>query len=894
MTLNIDVIPESLRNRAQWLIWRFEPNPKKPEGKLLKVPYYANGNRRFGGQGDAKDRAKLVTLDIALAALSRPSSAPYNGIGFAFLPDDGLIGIDIDKCIDPESGEVSAIAQEVIASCQSYTEYSPSKTGVHIIVAGSTRTFKSDAVGVEVFCGSQYFTFTANAYTDVREVVAISDDFLERLRVIVKGERKPDAHRSLPPLPPEAVSELARIEAALSFIPSESYDTWYKVGMALYSTLGDAGFGLWNYWSSKSSKYDGVEACQKKWDSFGKRGVEVTAGTIFHLAKERGWKPPRSWAVALESPAPPIKKRETPSAAETSTTEKEGLSSAALPRGEEVDSEAVETAENQVAKEGDTAPVEGDFAAAVAQIIEDESGLRSLAWALDNCSLIVGSTDVWDSLNNLRFKKSAFISLVGKVTYKEWECHALRKSIKMGVQGVVGGSSAPAAGGTGSDKPAADKKKKPVKEYGDSHWDKVDRLLKNFTLIYGADEVWDNERRMLIKINPLRLAFGNDAVKYWLNNADRKMVPLNKVVFDPTQKSDPETTVNLFNGISMVPRAGDKSDYCLIVDLLRYLCGTDDVFEWVICWLAYAIQNPGAKMVTSIIMHGDEGSGKNLFFEKCIAKIYGEYGGVIGNAEIESQFNEWASKKLFVVCDEVVTKSELRQLKGRLKAMVSNPTININPKNLSSRTEANHMNFVFLSNELQPLALDKTDRRYMVIWTPPKQTEEYYAAVKNEMENGGNEAFYHFLLNLDVGEFNAHTKPLMTQAKKDLIDLGLSPSERFFNEWEAGLLPLPYVCCSAMQLYAAFCRWSYLNGERFPPSQTLFGRTVSRIGFGKVSKGEVKYELMSEVKQRMVYLVGDKPEEKTREKWVADGSDLFEKALQKYRNVYASDDQQDS
>ncbi len=97
-----------------------------------------------------------------------------------------------------------------------------------------------------------------------------------------------------------------------------------------------------------------------------------------------------------------------------------------------------------------------------------------------------------------------------------------------------------------------------------------------------------------------------------------------------------------------------------------------------------------------------------------------------------------------------------------------------------------------------------------------------------------------------------------------------------------------------MQLYAAFCRWSYLNGERFPPTQTLFGRAISRVGFGKVGRGDVKYDLMSEVKQRTVYLVGDKPEDKTREKWVSDGSDLFEKALQKYRHVYANGDQQDS
>jgi primase-polymerase (primpol)-like protein len=95
------------------------------------VPYYANGNRRYGDQGSDKDRAQLVTLTHAMAALAVPRANAFTGIGFAFLPDDGLIGIDIDKCIDAETGEISAIAEEVIAGCHSYTEYSPSRTGVH-------------------------------------------------------------------------------------------------------------------------------------------------------------------------------------------------------------------------------------------------------------------------------------------------------------------------------------------------------------------------------------------------------------------------------------------------------------------------------------------------------------------------------------------------------------------------------------------------------------------------------------------------------------------------------------------------------------------------------------------------------------------------------------------
>lgn len=565
------------------------------------------------------------------------------------------------------------------------------------------------------------------------------------------------------------------------------------------------------------------------------------------------------------------------------TGEEERLGSAA--GAPQDDSSAVATAEEKPAS---------DSSHAGADVLAESSGLRPLQWALDHCAQIHGSTDVWDSLNSIRFKRSAFILMVGKATAKAWDEHAERRLITL--SNVVpldkarkGKNDAPAASGGGDGTGASGKKKR--KEVGDEFWAKVNRLHESFVLIYGSDEVWDGEGRMLVKINPLRLAFGTDAVKLWLNNEERKMVPMDCVVFDPTMKSDPASTVNLFNGFGMEPKAGDCN---LILELLYHLCGEDnDVYGWVLCWLAYPLQNPGAKMDTSIVMHGDEGSGKNLFFERCIARIYGEYAGVIGNAELEDKFNDWASRKLFVVCDEVVTRSELRQLKGKLKHMVSGTTIRINPKGMSSRDEANHINFIFLSNELQPLALDKTDRRNMVIWTPAKREEEFYKAVAAQIYSGGTEAFYQFLLGLDLGEFDEHTKPIMNKAKENLISLGLSPTERFYREWSGGFLPLPYVCCSAMQLYQAFCRWSYLNGERYPASQTMFGRTVDRIAFGQMSRGQVKYDLMSEVKQRTVYLVGDQPEDKDRHKWVEDGSVIFENALRKYRHVFDREDSSD-
>jgi putative DNA primase/helicase len=167
---NWPAIPEDLANRQQWLVWKFEP-PRKGSTKPVKMPYYVTGGRRQGVQGDDKDRMKLATLAVARRAYEKGG---WNGVGFAFLPGDGLIGIDIDGAIDLATGEMSPMCANIIEACRSYTERSPSGKGVHIIVKGHTDSNKDNGIGLEVFCGRQYFTFTTDrlpgAPADVKEI----------------------------------------------------------------------------------------------------------------------------------------------------------------------------------------------------------------------------------------------------------------------------------------------------------------------------------------------------------------------------------------------------------------------------------------------------------------------------------------------------------------------------------------------------------------------------------------------------------------------------------------------------------------------------------------------------------------------------------------------------
>lgn len=185
-----DQVPQDLAHRQQWLLWKFERKPG--QAKPAKMPYYVTGGRRTGDQGSDKDRHRLATLAVARKAFERGG---YHGVGFAFLPDDGLIGIDIDGAIDADTGEVSARCQAIVQACNSFTEYSPSGRGVHIIVQGTTTTNKCNDIGLEMFCGRQYFTFTARRWPDAPpDVRPIDDGVLRRLHATIDEAK--EAHRA--------------------------------------------------------------------------------------------------------------------------------------------------------------------------------------------------------------------------------------------------------------------------------------------------------------------------------------------------------------------------------------------------------------------------------------------------------------------------------------------------------------------------------------------------------------------------------------------------------------------------------------------------------------------------------------------------------------------------
>lgn len=144
-----DGIPQELKQRPQWVNWRYALTDK---GKWTKHPC----NPLHGGKSKSTDLMTWDSFEVVLEAYER---GKYDGVGFMFCSGDPYTGVDLDKCRDPETGEVERWAAEIVGYLDSYTELSPSGRGLHIITRGKAPApIKSGLV--EMYSTERYFTVT--------------------------------------------------------------------------------------------------------------------------------------------------------------------------------------------------------------------------------------------------------------------------------------------------------------------------------------------------------------------------------------------------------------------------------------------------------------------------------------------------------------------------------------------------------------------------------------------------------------------------------------------------------------------------------------------------------------------------------------------------------------
>jgi putative DNA primase/helicase len=412
----------------------------------------------------------------------------------------------------------------------------------------------------------------------------------------------------------------------------------------------------------------------------------------------------------------------------------------------------------------------------------------------------------------------------------------------------------------------------------------TEELLERFALVYAhSSAVFDRKEHLLMSVSDMRDACANRYIhRAWAESPERQIVRIREVGFDPSGQ-DPEITCNLYAGWPTQPKKGNCDR---LLDLLQYMCSLDRdsrrLYDWLLRWIAYPIQHPGAKMKSTVVVHGPQGAGKNLFFE-AVMKIYGEYGDVLDQSALEDKFNDCFSRKLFLIADEVIARSDLFHIKNKLKSLITGDRIRINPKNFAAYWERNHVNLVFLSNEAMPVVLEEDDRRHCVIWTPDKKPADYYKAVLEEVRSGGVAALHEYLLHLPLGDFEPGSHPPTTEAKSQLITLGLDSPIRFYDDLVTGdIAGLDAVTAPAADWYEAYKLWCQRHGYRAAP-QAKFVVALTRQR--NVVQARKRYQPGNRLigPHSFLFIGGPAPPGETEQAWLGQCYSLFRQLLDDYR-----------
>lgn len=648
------------------------------------------------------------------------------------------------------------------------------------------------------------------------------------------------------PLAPSGDDDLIDdLVEALGFIPADGYEEWKKVAFAL-KTLGARGEPLFHDWASRSAKYDAQDSA-KHWANV--QPSKTSHQAVFKLAQQFGWDAANS----------PSQKRKREARGRAGHREQGPI--APMPPDE-----AYDGPQGLASHEGEGEDEDGDEQPAPLIELPPEPP-KTLQECLARFELVYGGNKVWDTATNVDITYFSFAAMVGKDLAKAWQADT-SKRVRVP--------------GTGAKGPKKEKKKPK----GDPT--KLAMLLERYVLIYGTEAAFDREEHLELTLGSLRAYAGLAAVRAWTDHPHRKVMSLKQVVFNPRIAPDDPTCCNLYKGWPTEASPGDSADQELCRRwraVVNYAVNGDAaVFDWLMKWMAYQVRYPGSKMKTSVIMHGNEGSGKNTIWD-AFRRIFGDYGRSITQTQLELPQTDWISCKFFIIGNEVLHKQEQVQQKGRLKTLITEDQVSIERKFLPGREEPNYCNLVFLSNEKMPLSLDPGDRRFLVIWTPPPHPDGpafYKGLSQDEMPDSTVSAIYHWLLNeVDLTDFGPHTKPPMTKAKAELIDASLASAPRFMREWMAGELEVPYISCKTLSLYAAYLYWCRIVGERYPWPENRFGADAKKL----VEYGKKRHTVEGPVRQSMFYIVKPetRPPQQSEAMWLAISQDEFERRLGEWK-----------
>jgi hypothetical protein len=264
-----------------------------------------------------------------------------------------------------------------------------------------------------------------------------------------------------------------------------------------------------------------------------------------------------------------------------------------------------------------------------------------------------------------------------------------------------------------------------------------------------------------------------------------------------TVDANGEMVINTWAPPTVEARAGEWPNLRRVID---YLTSSSDGVpdpegaEWLIHWMAAKVQNPAFTLLTSPVIHGPPGGGKNTIARALMEALGVENCAIIGQESLESDFNAHYATKLFVFADECIPARGIRDLSGKLKAAITGEWLTLNAKGVQQTRVRNRLAWMFASNSDNPISIEPDDRRYSVFSNRVPITDEYRDFLRafwhpthaNEPSDWFWEEIAAFRHDLETMEFDRMLvrTPHRNEARSQVIEANLSSTDAFAREVE--------------------------------------------------------------------------------------------------------------
>ena len=281
---------------------------------------------------------------------------------------------------------------------------------------------------------------------------------------------------------------------------------------------------------------------------------------------------------------------------------------------------------------------------------------------------------------------------------------------------------------------------------------------------------------LCMKLNPkTETMTPGSFIDSWLVDPD--MRTYYKLDFLPMQTA-PANIFNTFNGY-----AGDKKklfnvdiNNSLIIKHIKNLCNNDNkVFDYVIKYFARKLQRPYELTNTALIFKSNEGAGKDLFFNYLGNKIIGSdyYFNTEKPELLFGKFTSSLENKILIVVNETSGKDTF-QINENIKCAITAEFNTIEHKGLKPYKNTNHIGFIYLTNNDNPVKVPIDDRRFCGIECNNLicNNKEYFDALRAEI-NGGkfDKAFYNYLSKIDTNNYDFTNNRPKTNFYNDLQEM---------------------------------------------------------------------------------------------------------------------------